>query len=190
MNVLDWIFVAALAAGLLLGLIKGFLKPLFSAIGIVVIAYGTSLLTPVVAGWTAKAEMSDSIRSLVALVITVVLLTVIWGIASFALRKAITRGKTLGIVNRVIGAALGVVIVYLAFAVIIACVSGPMGDIAGLNEKYGADVSASWIAQNLYAKNPFGNLVVDKMAEKLLEILQKTTEKPNALVSVARVFVG
>lgn len=184
MNVFDWIFIAALAAGLVLGLIKGFLKPLLSVIGIVVIAFGTSLLSPVVAGWTLNAEMSDSIRSLVSVLITVVLLTVIWGVVSFIIRKIFTRTSALGVVNRLIGATLGIAIVYLAFAVIIAWITGPMGDIAGIREKFGADVSASWIAQHLYAKNPFGMLVVDKMAEKLLEILQNSTGSPDAVTGI------
>lgn len=176
MNVLDWIFIAALAAGLVLGFIKGFLKPLFSVIGILVVTFGTSWLSPVVQGWMMGVEMSDTIRSVISIVIAAVILFVICGVVSFVLRKIITRGTTLNIVNRLIGGVLGVAIVYLVFAVVIAFVSGPMGDVAGLREKFGDDVGNSWIASHIYANNFFGRLVVDKMAERMKEVIEKATE--------------
>lgn len=179
MYALDWIFIAALLVGGVLGFIRGFLKPLFSILGFIVVAYGTSLLSPVFQRWMMNSNMSDSVRSIVALVIAAVLLLVICGIASFFLRKLIARGPVTKLVNRIIGSVLGIVIVYLAFAIIVAFVGGPMGDIAGLNEKYGDAVNSSWIARHLYAKNPFGNLVVNKMAEKMLEIIEKSTSQPD-----------
>ena len=162
MNALDWIFIAALAVGIVLGLIKGFLKPLFSILGLVVVTMGTSFLSPVVQGWMMTAKMSDSIRSLMAVI-----------------------KRSINIINRLVGALLGVVIVYLVFAIIIAWISGPMGEIAGLNEKFGEEVSNSWIATHIYVKNPFGKLVVDKMAEKMMEIIQNSNQE--ALVASAQV---
>lgn len=176
MNVLDWVFIAALAAGLVLGLIKGFLKPLFSIIGILVVAFGTSWLSPVVQGWMMGVEMSESIRSIIAVVIAAAVLFIICGVVSFILRKIITRGTTINLINRLIGGVLGVVIVYLLFAVIVAFVGGPMGDVAGLHEKFGDDVNNSWIATHIYSNNFFGKLVVDKMAEKMKEVIEKSTE--------------
>lgn len=166
MTALDWIFIAALALGIVLGLIKGFLKPLFSVLGLVVVTMGTSFLSPVVQGWMMNANMSDSVRSLVAVIISACILLIACGVIFFILRKIVTRKRSINVVNRLIGAVLGVVIVYLVFAIIIAWISGPMGEIAGLNEKFGEEVSKSWIATHLYVKNPFGKLVVDKMAEK------------------------
>ena len=176
MNVLDWIFIAALAAGLVLGLIKGFLKPLFSIIGILVVAFGTSWLSPVVQGWMMNVEMNENIRSIIAVVIAAAVLFIICGVVSFILRKIITRDTTVNIINRLIGGVLGVVIVYLLFAVIVAFVGGPMGDVAGLREKFGDDVNNSWIATHIYANNFFGKIVVDKMAEKMKEVIEKSTE--------------
>lgn len=176
MNALDWIFIAALAVGLVLGFIKGFLKPLLSALVFIVVAFGTSLLSPVVQGWMIGVEMSDSIRSIVSVILAAFILIVVCGIIAFILRKIITRRRSIKFVNRLIGALLGVGIVYLVFAVVFAWIGGPMGEIAGLNEKYGEDLANSWVATHLYKANPFGKLVVDKMAEKLIEVLQKATE--------------
>ncbi len=177
MNALDWIFIAALAVGIVLGLIKGFLKPLFSILGLVVVTMGTSFLSPVVQGWMMTAKMSDSVRSLVAVIISALILLIACGLVFFILRKIITRKRSINIVNRLVGALLGVVIVYLVFAIIIAWISGPMGEIAGLNEKFGEEVSNSWIATHIYVKNPFGKLVVDKMAEKMMEIIQNSNQE-------------
>ena len=183
MTALDWIFIAALALGIVLGLIKGFLKPLFSVLGLVVVTMGTSFLSPVVQGWMMNANMSDSVRSLVAVIISAFILLIACGVIFFILRKIITRKRSINVVNRLIGAVLGVVIVYLVFAIIIAWISGPMGEIAGLNEKFGEEVSSSWIATHLYVKNPFGKLVVDKMAEKMLEIIQNSNQEALAVTA-------
>lgn len=183
MTALDWIFIAALALGIVLGLIKGFLKPLFSVLGLVVVTMGTSFLSPVVQGWMMNANMSDSVRSLVAVIISAFILLIACGVIFFILRKIITRKRSINVVNRLIGAVLGVVIVYLVFAIVIAWISGPMGEIAGLNEKFGEEVSSSWIATHLYVKNPFGKLVVDKMAEKMLEIIQNSNQEALAVTA-------
>lgn len=183
MTALDWIFIAALALGIVLGLIKGFLKPLFSVLGLVVVTMGTSFLSPVVQGWMMNANMSDSVRSLVAVIISAFILLIACGLIFFILRKIITRKRSINVVNRLIGAVLGVVIVYLVFAIVIAWISGPMGEIAGLNEKFGEEVSSSWIATHLYVKNPFGKLVVDKMAEKMMEIIQNSNQEALAVTA-------
>ena len=85
MNALDWIFIAALAVGIVLGLIKGFLKPLFSILGLVVVTMGTSFLSPVVQGWMMTAKMSDSIRSLMAVIISAFILLILTSFPSLYL---------------------------------------------------------------------------------------------------------
>ena len=140
MNVFDWIFIAALVLGLVLGLIKGFLKPLFSAIGFVVIAFGSSFLAPAVQGLMMNVEMNDSLRPLLAIVISVVGLILIWILISLVLRKIITARKGMGVINRLIGAALGLIIVYLVFAIIVAFVVGPLGGLMPfITDKLGPD---------------------------------------------------
>lgn len=181
MQVLDWIFIAALVLGLVLGFIKGFLKPLLSAIGFIVVALGASLLTPVVQGWMMGIDMSDNLRPLVAMIITVVVLLIVWVLVSLILRKIITRRKGIGIINRVLGAAIGIIIGYLVFAVIVAFVVGPLGGLFQINEKFGPDVEASWIRSHIYTDkaNFFGNWIIGSMAQKILEIIQG--QNPDAL---------
>ena len=184
MNIFDWIFIAALVLGLVLGTIKGFLKPLLSAIGFVVIAFGASLLAPVVQGWMMGIKMNDDVRPLVALIITIVVLIVIWVLISFVLRKIITRRKGIGILNRVIGAVIGLLIVYLAFAVLIAFFVTLGELIPNLSAKIKPEIEESWIRNHIYTDkgNFFGNWIITRMAERIYEIMQKAL--PNALAVI------
>ena len=185
MNVFDWIFIVALGLGLVLGLIKGFLKPLLSAIGFVVIAFGASLFAPVVQGWLMGIEMNEDLRPLLALVIAIVGLVIVWVLVSLILRKIITRRKGVGILNRIIGAVLGVLIVYLVFAVLVAFIVGPLGGLMPfITNKLGPEVEASWVRAHIYTDNGnfFGNWIIGRMAEKILEIIQGSQgAEPEAL---------
>lgn len=184
MNVFDWIFIATLVLGLVLGLIKGFLKPLFSAIGFVVIAFGSSALAPTVQGWLMNVEMGENFRPLLAIVISIVGLTIVWVLISLVLRKIITKRKGMSVLNRVIGAALGILIVYLVFAVLTAFIVTLGGLTPNITEKLGPEIEASWIRQNIYTDkgNFFGNWIIQKMAERIMEIMQGVQHKTDSLV--------
>lgn len=185
MNVFDWIFIAALVLGFVLGLIKGFLKPLFSAIGFVVIAFGSSALAPTVQGWLMNVEMGEDFRPLLAIILSIVGITIVWVLVSLILRKIITKQKGMSALNRVIGAALGILIVYLVFAVIIAFITGLLGGfIPDIKEKIGPEIEASWIRKNIYTNeaNFFGNWIIEKMAERIMEIMQGAQPEAESLV--------
>lgn len=189
MTPLDWIFIAVLVVGLVLGIIKGFLKPLLSAIGFIVVSAGASLLAPVVQGWFMNTAMSDSLRSLLAIVITAGALIIIWVLVSLILRKVITRRKGMGVINRLIGGVIGLIVVYLIFAVIVAFVVGPLGNlIFNIQEKFGPDFEASWIRQHIYTDkgNFFGNWIIGSMAKKILEMIQDT-QSPEALAGLIKI---
>lgn len=188
MNVFDWIFIAALVLGLVLGLIKGFLKPLLSAIGFVVVAFGSSLLAPTVQGWMMGIEMGDDLRPLIAIAISFIGLLIIWALVSLILRKIITSRKGIGAINRLVGAVLGLVIVYLVFAVIVAFIVGPLGGLMPfITEKLGPEVEASWIRTHIYTDegNFFGNWIIGSMAQKIMEIIQG--QQPEALAQIVKI---
>lgn len=188
MNVFDWIFIAILALGLVLGLLKGFLKPLLSAIGFVVIAFGSSALAPTVQGWLMNVEMGDDFRPLLAIIVSIVGLTIVWVLISLVLRKIITARKGMGVINRIIGAVLGVLIVYLVFAVIIAFITGLLGGfIPGIKEKVGPEIEASWIRNHIYTDkaNFFGNWIIGEMARRIKEIMDGQQE---ALAGFIKLF--
>lgn len=188
MNVFDWIFIAGLALGFVLGIIKGFLKPLLSAIGFVVVAFGSSLLTPTVQGWLMGVQMSDDLRPLLAMVVAIVGLTIVWVLISLILRKIITARKGMGAVNRIVGAVLGVVMVYLVFAIIVAFVVGPLGGLLPfITDKLKPEVEASWVRLHIYTDggNFFGNWIIGSMAEKIVDIIQGS-QNPEAIATAVR----
>lgn len=188
MNVFDWIFIAALVLGLVLGLIKGFLKPLLSAIGFVVVAFGSSLLAPTVQGWMMGIEMGDDLRPLIAIAISFIGLLIIWALVSLILRKIITSRKGIGVINRLVGAVLGLAIVYLVFAVIVAFIVGPLGGLMPfITDKLGPEVEASWIRVHIYTDegNFFGNWIIGSMAQKIMEIIQG--QQPEALAQIVKI---
>lgn len=189
MNVFDWIFIAALVLGLVMGLIKGFLKPLLSAIGFIIIAFGSSLLAPTVQGWMMGIEMREEIRPLLAIIFSVIGLAIIWILVSLVLRKIITARKGMGIVNRLIGAVLGLIMVYLIFAVIVAFIVGPLGGLLPfITDKFGPEVEASWVRNHIYTDNGnfFGNWIIGDMARKIVEIIEGQNPEALALCILAR----
>ena len=193
MNVFDWIFIAALALGVVLGLLKGFLKPLFSAIGFVVIAFGASALAPTVQGWLMNVQMSDDLRPLLAIIIAIVGLVVVWALISLILRKIITARKGIGVLNRIIGAVLGIVIVYLVFAVLVAFIVGPLGGLMPfITNKLGPEVEASWIRAHIYTDkgNFFGNWIISDMARRIVEIIQGSQSQTESLVQFSHNFIA
>ncbi|MCM1194762.1 MAG: CvpA family protein [Firmicutes bacterium] len=171
MNVLDWIIIVAAGLGLVLGLLKGFLKPLFSAIGFFVVVVGIGLFSPTVQQWFVNVEMSDNVRSLVAILATGVILFLVYLVLSLILRKLITRKSSINVLNRIIGGVLGVIIVYMAFSVIIAWVASPFGGIGSLNEKFGAEFEQSWICSHIYKNNFFGDWIINDLLQKLFDTL-------------------
>ena len=81
----------------------------------------------------------------------------------------------MNVINRVVGAALGLLIVYLVFAIVVAFVVGPLGGLVPfVTDSLKPEVEASWIRNHIYTDegNFFGNWIIGTMAEKIMEIIQ------------------
>ena len=133
-------------------------------------------------------EMGDDLRPLIAIAISFIGLLIIWALVSLILRKIITSRKGIGAINRLVGAVLGLVIVYLVFAVIVAFIVGPLGGLMPfITEKLGPEVEASWIRTHIYTDegNFFGNWIIGSMAQKIMEIIQG--QQPEALAQIVKI---
>ena len=109
-------------------------------------------------------------------------------LVSLILRKIITSRKGIGAINRLVGAVLGLVIVYLVFAVIVAFIVGPLGGLMPfITEKLGPEVEASWIRTHIYTDegNFFGNWIIGSMAQKIMEIIQG--QQAEALAQIVKI---
>ena len=178
MNVLDYIILATVAAGLIFGIIKGFLKLLFSAIGVLVVTVGSGALSPVVQGWFEKAIENVNTRALVSMIISAVGILLVYVIVAHIIIKLITKNKAINVVNRLFGGLIGVVIVYLIWSVVVALfMSTSQEFMPKIKVTIGAEFYDSWIVAHIYKNNFFGNWVIRDLALKLLP-----TVPPEALI--------
>lgn len=180
MNVLDFIVLILAAAGFLIGIFKGIIKQVLTIIGIFVVSTLTATVTPYVQNWLTNTSMSQNTQTVVAMIASVLLLGVAYALVAVLLVKLLHNITIIKVLDRVIGGVLGFAAVYLSFAVIFALFNStadwfmPM-----LKSLLGDTFRDSWVAQHLFAKNPFGNWVVVSIAQKLLEKLAPVA--PNAI---------
>ena len=174
MNYIDYIIFAILAISMIMGFIKGLIKQLLTVGGIIVVALLTATFTPFVQGWL-DGIMSQETGAAVAMFATVILLSVVYSLLAWLLRKLLNRIHIIKILDKVFGGVMGIVVVYLVFAVIFG-VFTMTGDgflpllKSGLQEGF----QNSWFGQNIYTLkgNFFGKWVIEGIAEKLIQNLQ------------------
>ena len=165
MTVLDYIFIGCAAVAVAVGAWKGLLKQLFALVGIFVVAVGTTYLAPYPAQWLSSVIEGDGLRSIVAMIITFVVLALAYGIVTAIISKIVNKGK-------VLGAVLAVGVVYLVFAVLCSLLLDTADDflprIKGLLQQ---SFCESWVMKNVYANNFFGNWLLGVLAEKIPSIV-------------------
>ena len=173
MNVLDYIIIALAAVGLVVGIIKGFLKQVLAVVGVFVVATLTATVQPYVQNWFVNTSMGDGTRNLVAMIVTVLLIAVVYGLLAWLIGKALKKVKIVNVLDRILGAILGVGAVYLIFAVVVALFYNTSPEfLSSLKESLGEQFDNSWIVTHIYAGNFFGDWVINGIAQKLLESLQ------------------
>ena len=189
MNILDYIFIALAVVGLVVGLLKGFLKQVLAVVGVVVVATLTAVVEPHVQNWFVNTSMSDSTRNLVAMLVTVLLLAAVYGLLAYLIGKLLKKIKVIKILDRILGAVLGVAVVYLSFAVLLALLINTsetfLPSIKSLTSDY---IENSWIVTHIYKNNFFGDWVINGIAKKLLDSLQPNQGNPDASAILATLF--
>ena len=121
-TVLDWIIVGVAVVAFVIGIIKGLFRQLFALGGILLVFKCGSLLTPYAQEWLSSLIPDDSVRSLVALLASYIVLFVVWALISGIILKILEKSKALGGINRIMGGVLGIAIVYVCCAVLFALV--------------------------------------------------------------------
>lgn len=170
MNVLDYIILAAFAIGLILGLIKGFVKQILAIAGVILISTLTAVLCPYVQNWLTDLIANEGTRNVVALIVTVVGLLVIYLVIGLLVGKLLSKFKTISLINRIIGGVVALVTVYLSVAVIMALFNNTGDGFFTLlkNTGVGKAFKESWFANNLYKNNFFGKWLIQGIAQKLM----------------------
>lgn len=173
MVILDYIILGCLVLGLVIGFWKGFIGQIFAIAGIFLVGLGTSLLSPYPDKWLAGLIKSDTVRHLVAIIVTLVVLGIIYAILSKFISKLVNKIPVLGWLNRLLGAIFSVAVVYMVFGVVVAIVMrATQGAIANLQSHF----IKSWFVNKIYGgldfdKNFFGNWLVNLFVEKISSLL-------------------
>ena len=101
------------------------------------------------------------------------LVWLIYFIISRIVVKLIGKSKLLNAANRLIGGALGIVIVYLVVSIVTAFMQNENTLFASIREQYGEAFNQSWIVKNVYKTNPIGEGLVNTAFKKLIELLEE-----------------
>lgn len=163
MGTLDVIVILALVLAIVLGLIRGVLKTIFWFIGIAIISSCVSLITPFTQSWLEGVISDPSTRSLIAMIAAYVVFIVIYLIIMAIVLKLLDKG-TIGFANRLLGMVVGIVIVYVVFAIICQLCNVTF-NASGEPRQF---FESSWTYRNIYKEHNFvGKLILNKLGEML-----------------------
>lgn len=188
MNVLDYVILALAIAGIVIGLFRGFIKLVLTAIGVIVVATLTATVEPYVQNWFVNTSIDEGTRNVVAMIATVLLLAAVYGLLAFIVGKLLRKVKIISVLDRLLGGLVGFAVVYFVFSVFFALLSGT-GEtfLPLLKSSLGESIQNSWIATHVYKNNFFGDWIINGIAAKLLERLQPSTDT-EALARIVTLF--
>lgn len=121
MAVLDWVFLAVLAASLVVGAWRGLVYEVFSVVSWIAAFVLAQWLAPDAAKWLPLGSMSEPVRYAAGFVVVLVGAAFAGGLLAWLLKKAV---EAIGLrpVDRTLGAAFGLargVVLLLAAAVVV-----------------------------------------------------------------------
>ncbi len=180
MQVLDYIIIACTVVSFLVGILKGFLKPIINLAGLFVVLYAGGAFSSTLFPLLSKVLPDENACSIASAIASMLLVWFIYFLITRLILKVITKSKILGGANRLIGGALGVVIVYVVVAIVTAFMQNENTLFASIREKYGEAFNQSWVVQNLFETNPIGEGLVNSAFQKLIEMLEEALITPQA----------
>ena len=179
MLILDYIIIAVALVSFVLGLVKGFLTPVVNLAGFFVVLYAGGAFSSTLYPLISQVIPDENTCSIASAIASMLLVWFAYFLISRLIVKVITKSKVLGAVNRLIGGALGVVMVYLVVSIVTAFMQNENTLFASIREQYGEAFNQSWVVQNIYKTNPIGEGLVNSAFQKLIELLE------NALIPQA-----
>lgn len=170
MNFIDIIFLIIMAACVVTGAFKGIITQAFTIIGIIVVATLTATVAPYVQNWLANAIPNENLRNVLSMVLAAVIIAAVYGVVAVLLKRVLKKVEVIGVLDHVLGAVMGFVVVYLGFAVIFALFNETAETfMPGLKKLVGDKFAGSWVGQHLYANNFFGRWIIVGIAQKLMQ---------------------
>lgn len=168
MVVIDFVFLGIFVLGMILGFCQGVLKQLFSLVSCAVVIMGTSYLFVFPDMWLVSVIPNGTVRVIVAVVATMVILSSVCCLVSFLLRKAFRSVPFFKGLDIVLGGIMGLVMAYLVIAVFVGLLTNTSaGILVSIKKALQSQMDGSWIVANVYKNNFFGNWIADVVQNAL-----------------------
>lgn len=176
MQIIDYIIIGIAVVALIIGLIRGFIGQLLALLGIVAIAVGTSYLFKYPQGWIASFISNEKIASIVAIVLTAIVLSIVYGVIAHFVKKPFKSIKVIKAVDKLLGGVLGVAVVYAVFALLIEALNRPdIEFLAKINEWIAPRLENSAIIKTVYSNNFFGKWIFDVISEGIAQVFPQAS---------------
>lgn len=169
MQIIDYVIIGIAVIGLIVGLCRGLIKQLLVLLGIVAVAVGTSYLFVYPCKWFGGIISNQQVLSIVSIVLTVIVLGLIYGGIAKVIYMPFKNVKVIKATDRLLGAVLGVAIVYALVALFVALTTSTnIGFMQKINNLLAGQMNNSVIVKSVYANNFFGNWSLGVISNAML----------------------
>lgn len=171
MQIIDYVILAIAVIGLIVGLIRGFIEQLLALLGIVAVAVGTSYLFRFPQQWLAAVIPNEQVASIVAIVLTAIVLAIIYSVIAHFVKKPFKHFKLLKVVDKILGGVMSVAVVYALVAIFVeALTRTDIEFLAKINELLAPQTENSVIINSVYANNFFGKWIFDIVSSGIAQL--------------------
>ena len=170
MQIIDYVIIGIAVIGLIIGLIRGLIEQLLTLLGIVAIAVGTSYLFRFPAQWLSGVIPNETVTAIVAIVLTVIVLAVIYGVIASLVKKPFKSIKFLKAIDKILGGVVSVAVVYMLVALLVeALTRTDIAFLAKMNEMLAPQMENSVIVNSVYSNNFFGKWIFDVISNGIAQ---------------------
>ncbi|MCM1289118.1 MAG: CvpA family protein [Corallococcus sp.] len=168
MQISDYVIIGIVVIGALIGFFKKFCKSLFDLIGIAAVTIGTAYLSRFPMQWFGFIS-SVAWRACAALAATLIVVSVVYAVVAHFLKKPFLKIKFPSVISRIFGMLIGIVSVYAVIAVVVTVLLNvDISLVVKVRELLGNQLTDSWIINNVYANNFFGDWLLKLFVRGLI----------------------
>lgn len=172
MQIIDYVFIACFAIGLIVGVVKGLISQILALLGVVSVAVGTAYLFKYPQQWLASVIPNEQLASIVAIILTLIVLAAVYSLIAWLVNKPFKNIKLVKAIDKVLGMVLGILVAYAAIGVFVAMLTQTNAEfLPKTKELLGSQMENSVIVKYVYAKNFFGNWILDLISKGVASIL-------------------
>ena len=184
MNIIDIILIIVFVGSLVIGILKGLIKQIFVIVGFLVVIFGTAVVAPYVQNWFVNLIPDENTRAIIGTVATVILLSVGTALLSWLIRKLVHRSKAIGAIDRILGGVVSLAVAFLAVSVFVELILNT-GDLflPATKSLLKEPLEQSAVVQAVYGNNFFGRLIINEIANSILDSLRPAEEAMLNVVS-------